>query len=652
MAQRQATVPSDQRPGLERRQDERAPSDRRNKLARPNLDKADPNRAPDAGGAAPAEEREYFPPWEGTRPAWRPDRDWNHKDPRKRKRIIWLARERAVWTALCYAYRKKRAAVAAELRLQLGREPTTDELDTESITISVSLPYLMEATGLSRQSVLRALEVLDGRRVKDPELLRTHLGREPTPDELADGVHIVMAGAVTRIVRPKRDGSRINEPNTYILHRDTYLGWLYKKRPKIWDPRRKVREGGGTQIKVPGAAAGALAAIAERDFGGRKLDAIAAALAFYAEHHRIAVPTPPAQALGTDDAHGAPSPRHVPEAAPGPAGPASPSGGAAVDVLRGHVAGDAFSRRGAKDAIGEGLPPSAELALLRSFGVALDAIGHYRGKLDGWILNVLRVNPPLVPLAYPRAARLIGDSACKAARRAACSTGPDRAQLQLALEQLAEKIRLGEYGPDLPAARAFVRDQWPAVHEPLRLPTPPPYVPSPEDEPTDEELAEMRAGLLPGLGAVLLEDEDLPDVDLPEEVDLPEHEPAVADVDPPEHIEPPAPASTELLPEDKTSPSLFDQAIERTRARHTKAFELHFSQVQYEGLSAGVLSLRIPSDYARRLVSPHVLDTLVDEVSKLVGGAILLRWTLAPVEDPIVKGTASSPAAPPRRPSR
>ena len=128
-----------------------------------------------------------------------------------------------------------------------------------------------------------------------------------------------------------------------------------------------------------------------------------------------------------------------------------------------------------------------------------------RAKQDAEILALLREYAPLAPLATEEAAAAIGDSATRAASKAAGdATGAtlmDPALIRRALERFAFKVHKGTWKPDLAAARAFVKRQWPVEHSPVRLNLA--QLVADADEPTAEDLAAMRRARADGdLGAV------------------------------------------------------------------------------------------------------------------------------------------------------
>jgi hypothetical protein len=294
------------------------------------------------------------------------------------------------------------------------------------------------------------------------------------------------AGLVRTIERWKANGVE-RDKNAYEILQKSIGDWIGKERPSAWD-FRKLPEGG---VAVPDTtphpfAASLAAAQSEKGLDSRAPAFVAALrlaargdrawrglarLAALAPARREAFEALLVEIRAAFPRAGAPPPT-VPDpedAAPAPPSP-PPDTPAAERPASTPRAPGATARRSA--------PPPSEAP-----GVPVTAEA---------VLEVLASLALLQPLATERDALLIAATATKYKKPILL--------VRLGLERLAQKVKERKYGPDLPAARAFVRDAREIEHAPLLLSDlRPPAGMTEALDPTPAELEALRKG---GLDAI------------------------------------------------------------------------------------------------------------------------------------------------------
>lgn len=101
-----------------------------------------------------------------------------------------------------------------------------------------------------------------------------------------------------------------------------------------------------------------------------------------------------------------------------------------------------------------------------------------------------------------------------------------------------------------------------------------------------------------------------------------------------------------------TGDAMFDRAIAKTRAAAPASFDQWFVGVQFEGLAAGVLSLRVQNDFVRVWVEGKFLPALVGDLCAQIGADVEVRWAIdpdlsLPLVRPVSVESDSAPAAAP-----
>jgi chromosomal replication initiator protein len=94
--------------------------------------------------------------------------------------------------------------------------------------------------------------------------------------------------------------------------------------------------------------------------------------------------------------------------------------------------------------------------------------------------------------------------------------------------------------------------------------------------------------------------------------------------------------------------TLWNEAVDFTRAKSPASFEQWFSGVQFDGMTDGVVSLRASDEFVREWVDQHFLPTLVDYLRSQTGWSIQVAWCVGgSLERPVAMGNGQ-PALPVR----
>ena len=93
--------------------------------------------------------------------------------------------------------------------------------------------------------------------------------------------------------------------------------------------------------------------------------------------------------------------------------------------------------------------------------------------------------------------------------------------------------------------------------------------------------------------------------------------------------------------------TVFDRAVEHTRALSPATFDQWFGGVQLDDLTDGVLSLRVQNEFVLEWVKQNFLPTLTERIRELTGWSVQVAWTL---DQNLTAPIASRPQVPPVRP--
>jgi chromosomal replication initiator protein len=93
--------------------------------------------------------------------------------------------------------------------------------------------------------------------------------------------------------------------------------------------------------------------------------------------------------------------------------------------------------------------------------------------------------------------------------------------------------------------------------------------------------------------------------------------------------------------------TIFDRAVEHTRARSPGTFDQWFGGVQFDDLTDGVLSLRAQNEFVVEWVKGNYLPTLVDKIREQTGWSVQVAWTL---DQNLTSPVSTMPQSPPVRP--
>ncbi len=74
--------------------------------------------------------------------------------------------------------------------------------------------------------------------------------------------------------------------------------------------------------------------------------------------------------------------------------------------------------------------------------------------------------------------------------------------------------------------------------------------------------------------------------------------------------------------------TIFDRAVEHTRALSPATFDQWFGGVQLDDLTDGVLSLRVQNEFVMDWVKSNFLPALTDKIRELSGWSVQVAWTL------------------------
>jgi chromosomal replication initiator protein len=76
--------------------------------------------------------------------------------------------------------------------------------------------------------------------------------------------------------------------------------------------------------------------------------------------------------------------------------------------------------------------------------------------------------------------------------------------------------------------------------------------------------------------------------------------------------------------------TIFDRAVEYTRALSPATFDQWFGGVQFDDLTDGVLTLRVQNEFVLEWVKTNFLPTLTDKIRQLTGWSVQVAWTIDP----------------------
>ncbi len=99
-------------------------------------------------------------------------------------------------------------------------------------------------------------------------------------------------------------------------------------------------------------------------------------------------------------------------------------------------------------------------------------------------------------------------------------------------------------------------------------------------------------------------------------------------------------------PSDQTR-TVFDRAVEHTRALSPATFDQWFGGVQFDDLTDGVLSLRVQNEFVLEWIKDNFLPTLTERIRELTGWSVQVAWTIDQhLEAPIANRAQMPPVRP------
>jgi DnaA N-terminal domain len=93
--------------------------------------------------------------------------------------------------------------------------------------------------------------------------------------------------------------------------------------------------------------------------------------------------------------------------------------------------------------------------------------------------------------------------------------------------------------------------------------------------------------------------------------------------------------------------TIFDRAVEHTRALSSVTFDQWFGGVQFDDLTDGVLSLRAQNEFVLEWVKANFLPALTEKIRELTGWSVEVAWTL---DQNLTSPVSTMPQSPPVRP--
>jgi chromosomal replication initiator protein len=93
--------------------------------------------------------------------------------------------------------------------------------------------------------------------------------------------------------------------------------------------------------------------------------------------------------------------------------------------------------------------------------------------------------------------------------------------------------------------------------------------------------------------------------------------------------------------------TVFDRAVEHTRALSPATFDQWFGGIQFDDLTDGVLSLRAQNEFVLDWVKQSFLPTLAEKIREQTGWSVQVAWT---IDQNLSAPIASRPQSPPVRP--
>ena len=93
--------------------------------------------------------------------------------------------------------------------------------------------------------------------------------------------------------------------------------------------------------------------------------------------------------------------------------------------------------------------------------------------------------------------------------------------------------------------------------------------------------------------------------------------------------------------------SMFDRAVEHTRALSEATFDQWFGGVQFDDLTDGVLTLRVQNEFVLEWVRANFVPALTEKIRELSGSSVQVAWT---VDQNLESPVSSRPQLPPIRP--
>ncbi len=96
-----------------------------------------------------------------------------------------------------------------------------------------------------------------------------------------------------------------------------------------------------------------------------------------------------------------------------------------------------------------------------------------------------------------------------------------------------------------------------------------------------------------------------------------------------------------------SSEELWDRAVASTRRRSPASFDQWFAGVQFDDLTAGVLSLRARDEFVLEWVQDHFVPALAESIRELAGCSVTVAWSIDPN---LVRPVCERPSTPPVRP--
>lgn len=465
-------------------------------------------------------------------------------------------------------------------------------------------------------------------------------------------------------LRSKKPGGKEHEKNAYRWHPAVLLEWTRKDRPDSWD--LFVNSGGGgddvssppppvlaARVEEVRIAAGIadhdphFASLAKR---ARKADETeerivrAEARHVHTAARLVERRTEQAKNVATIDADlarlapnhwqlptgggGAPPPSPAPAASPRGGGddtPSTPPSSGAPPPAPAPASTSALAVRPPTPPVARrpGAAPPLEIAIANPDDeeFAMDVL-FFVGRYGNWTHARSHVLAPIEDLPY---ARMIVESARKG--------GATPEQVEVAIDRLAFKLHRGDYPNATTAedllrlARKFAENQWPTVHAPLPTNILGQLLPPAPADPTDEDLADMRArfGITPERDAEYRAAFDVRafQAQLVDDGDRGEH-----------RVDAPAGDVAVLLP--AARPRAFDLAVEQV-CLFSHGAKQWLGSVQFEGLAGGVLSLRALNPFVRDQTQRLLMPRLLEQLGNLGERVAEVRWTDGPIQTPVVK---------------